>query len=590
MSTLEFGLDTFLPVTVDQSGHPIGGDQAIRNAVEEAVLAEAVGIDSFNIGEHYRTEFMDSAGHVVLAAIASRTERIRLGTAVTVLSTQDPVRLYTDFATLDAVSNGRAQLIVGRGSLTESFPLFGFDLADYEELFEEKLDLLVRLLREQPVTWSGKFRSALTDQFVSPPIPEGHIPTWVGVGGSPQSVVRAARFGLPLMLAIIAGRPERFAPYVELYKRALEQHGQPELPVGLHTLGFVAETDEEAVEIQWPYYKEQFEWAARERGWRPPTYEQFLAEVDHGSMYVGSPETVARPDRRGHPHAQPEPVRPALRHRTRPARAADGDDRALRPRGDPAGARAARRGSRGGRRAGRRRQELTMAVAAIERPKSRGCHRAEVDDLRLGIVGAGKFGTTLARAAVAAGYDVAISGSGPADDIALTVDVLAPGARAATTDEVVRHADIIVLAVPTHRFRELPRDLFAGKILVDAMNYWEPVDGDDPELTTAADGTSMIVQQHFPSARVVKSLNQLGYHQLEENLRPKGAPDRIAIAAAGDDRLAVRQVMRLIDRLGFDPVDAGPLEQRPGVGTRRLTDRHHLQRRRALQARLLPVT
>jgi len=293
MPTLEFGLDTFLPVTVDQAGLPVSGDQAIRNTVAEAVLADAVGIDSFNIGEHYRTEFMDSAGHVVLAAIASRTERIRLGTSVTVLSTQDPVRLYTNFATLDAVSNGRAQLIVGRGSLTDSFPLFGFDLADYEELFEEKLDLLVRLLRDQPVTWAGNFRSALTNEFVSPPIPEGHIPTWVGVGGSPQSVVRAARFGLPLMLAIIAGRPERFAPYVELYKRALEQHGQQDLPIGVHSLGFVADSDEEALEIQWPYYKEQFEWAARERGWRPPTYEQFLAEVDHGSMYVGSPETVA---------------------------------------------------------------------------------------------------------------------------------------------------------------------------------------------------------------------------------------------------------------------------------------------------------
>src|SRR3954447_5145688 len=294
MSTFEFGLDTFLPITVDRSGHPISGDQVIRNSVEEAVLAEAVGIDSFNIGEHYRAEFMDSASHVVLAAIASRTDRIRLRTAVTVLSTQDPVRLYTDFATLDAVSNGRAQLIVGRGSLTDSFPLFGFDLADYEQLFEEKLDLLVRLLREQPVTWSGKFRTALENQFVSPPIPEGHIPTWVGVGGSPQSVVRAARYSLPLMLAVIGGNPDRFAPYVELYQRALEQHGQPQLPVGLHTLGFVAETDDEAVEVQWPYYKEQFESAARERGWRPPTYEQFLAEVDHGSMYVGSPETVAR--------------------------------------------------------------------------------------------------------------------------------------------------------------------------------------------------------------------------------------------------------------------------------------------------------
>ena len=293
MPTLEFGLDTFLPVTVDESRLPISGDQVIRNAVEEAVLAEAVGIDSFNIGEHYRTEFMDSASHVVLAAIASRTERIRLGTAVTVLSTQDPVRLYTDFATLDAVSNGRAQLIVGRGSLTDSFPLFGFDLADYEELFEEKLDLFVRLLREQPVTWSGRFRTSLESQFVSPPIPGGHIPIWVGVGGTPQSVVRAARFGLPLMLAIIAGKPERFAPYVDLYRRALEQYGQPELPVGLHSLGFVAETDEEAIEIQWPFYKEQFEWAARERGWRPPTYEHFLAEVEYGSMYVGSPETVA---------------------------------------------------------------------------------------------------------------------------------------------------------------------------------------------------------------------------------------------------------------------------------------------------------
>ena len=293
MKTPEFGLDTFLPVTVDGAGLPISGDQVIRNTVQEAVIAETVGIDSFNIGEHYRREFMDSASHVILAAIASRTERIRLGTAVTVLSTQDPVRLYTDFATLDAVSNGRAQLIVGRGSLTESFPLFGFDLADYEELFEEKLDLLVRLLREQPVTWSGTFRSSLTNQFVSPPISEGHIPTWVGVGGSPQSVVRAARFGLPLMLAVIAGKPERFAPYVELYKRALQQHGQPELPIGLHSLGFVAETDDEALEIQWPYYKEQFDWAAQERGWRPPTYEQFLAEVDHGSMYVGSPETVA---------------------------------------------------------------------------------------------------------------------------------------------------------------------------------------------------------------------------------------------------------------------------------------------------------
>src|SRR3954471_7529382 len=174
MAALEFGLDTFLPVTADSSGLSIGGDQAIRNAVEEAVLAEAVGIDSFNIGEHYRPDSMDSAGHVVLAAIASRTARIRLRTAVTVLSTQDPVRLYTEFATLDAVSNGRAQMIVGRGSATESFPLFGFDLAAYEELFEEKLDLLVRLVGGQPVPWSEPSPPPLTDHFVSPPIRAGH--------------------------------------------------------------------------------------------------------------------------------------------------------------------------------------------------------------------------------------------------------------------------------------------------------------------------------------------------------------------------------------------------------------------------------
>ncbi len=202
-----------------------------------------------------------------------------------------------------------------------------------------------------------------------------------------------------------------------------------------------------------------------------------------------------------------------------------------------------------------------MAVVAVDVSEDlRTAAGAEVDDLRLGIVGAGRLGTTLARAAIAAGYDVAISGSGPAGDIALTVDVLAAGAHATTTDEVVRHSDIIVLAVPTHHFRELPHDLFAGRILIDAMNYWQPVDGEDPELAAAPDGTSMIVQEHFPSARVVKSLNQLGYHQLEETGRRKGAPDRIAIGAAGDDRLAVRKVMRLLDRLGFDPVDAGPLK------------------------------
>jgi probable LLM family oxidoreductase len=290
---IEFGLDSFVFVSVDESGRQLGGDAVIRNTIEEAVLADAVGIDSFNIAEHYRPDMMDSAGHVMLAAIAGRTERIRLGTAVTVLSTQDPVRVYTQFATLDAVSNGRAQLIVGRGSLTESFPLFGFDLADYEELFEEKLDLLTRLLRDQPVTWSGTFRSPLTDQYVSPPLPEGHLPTWVGVGGSPQSVIRAARYGLPLMLAVIGGNPSRFAPLVQLYKRGLDKYGQPQLPIGMHSHGYVARTDAEAAEIQWPYWAEIFENAAAERGWARPTRERFQAEIEDGSLYLGSPETVA---------------------------------------------------------------------------------------------------------------------------------------------------------------------------------------------------------------------------------------------------------------------------------------------------------
>src|ERR1700704_5624552 len=241
---LELGLDTFGYVTVDESGQPLPADVVIRNYVEEAVLADSVGIDSFNIGEHYRPDFMDSAAHVMLAAIAGRTKRIRLGTAVTVLSTQDPVRVYTEYATLDAVSNGRAQLIAGRGSLVESFPLFGYDLNDYEDIFEEKLDLLMRLLRDQPVTWSGKFRSPLTNQHLSPPLPEGHLPVWVGVGGNPQSVVRAARYGLPLMLAVIGGPPIRFLPLIELYKRALDKYGKPLQRIGMHSHGLVASTDQ----------------------------------------------------------------------------------------------------------------------------------------------------------------------------------------------------------------------------------------------------------------------------------------------------------------------------------------------------------
>ena len=290
----QLGLDAFMAVTADADGNAIGGDQVVRNTVEEGVLAEQVGIDSFNIGEHYRDDMMDSAGHVVLGAIAGRTEKIRLGTSVTVLSTQDPVRVYNNFATLDALSAGRAQLIVGRGSATESFPLFGYDLREYEEVFEEKLGLFIELLRGGPVTWSGQYRTALDGQVLTPPLPAGNLPTWVGSGGSPESVIRAARFGLPLMLAVIGGKPERFRPLVDLYRRALAQYGQPELPVGVHSLAYVARSDEEAIATQWPHWLETFARASRERGWRRPTREQFEAEVSHGAMFVGSPETVAQ--------------------------------------------------------------------------------------------------------------------------------------------------------------------------------------------------------------------------------------------------------------------------------------------------------
>jgi probable LLM family oxidoreductase len=290
---IEFGLDSFGEVSAESSGRMLSDAETVRLMIDEAVLAEAVGIDSYNIGEHYRPQHVDSAGHVILAAIAGRTERIRLGSSVTVLSTQDPVRLYTEFATLDAVSNGRAQLVVGWASSTESFPLFGFDLADYETLFEEKLDLLTRLLRDQPVTWSGTFRSPLTDQRLHPAIAPGGIPTWVGVGGTPQSVIRAARYGLPLMLAIIGGRPSRFAPYVDLYQRALDQFGHPPLPVGMHSLGFVARTDERARSAYWPQWKAVMDMASRERGFPPPSACQYEMEIAEGALFVASPATVA---------------------------------------------------------------------------------------------------------------------------------------------------------------------------------------------------------------------------------------------------------------------------------------------------------
>ncbi|HWM33481.1 MAG TPA: LLM class flavin-dependent oxidoreductase [Pseudolysinimonas sp.] len=292
---MEFGLDTFGDRTVGQDGQPVAYDQVIRDVVEEAVLADSVGVDFFGVGEHHRDDFAVTAPEIVLAAIAGRTTRIRLGTAVTVLSSDDPIRVFERFATLDAVSNGRAEIILGRGSFTESFPLFGYDLADYERLFEEKIDLLSRLLTEGPVTWQGSIRPPLVEQQVFPKTASGSIRTWVGVGGSPESVVRAAHYGMPLVLAIIGGEPARFAPYVELYHRALAQMGKdPALPVAVHSPGFVAATDEEAAELLWPHHKKMVDRIGAERGWPPTTRERFAEEIATGALHAGSPETVAQ--------------------------------------------------------------------------------------------------------------------------------------------------------------------------------------------------------------------------------------------------------------------------------------------------------
>ena len=290
--TFELGLNSFGDVPTD-NGRVMSDAETVRLLIDEARLAESVGLDIFSVGEHYREGFVDSATPVLLAGMASATGRIKLGTAVTVLSTNDPVRLYNEFSTLDAISGGRAQMVLGRASATESFPLFGYNLADYEELFEEKLDLFMRLQREESVTWSGTTRAPLTDQVLHPRMPEGGIPTWIGVGGSPESVVRAARYGLPLMLAIIGGQPERFAAHVDLYFRALEQFGMPRLPVGQHSLGLVADTDAEAVETWWDSWQPMVERLSRERGFYAPTRERYDTEVGTGALFVGSPDTVA---------------------------------------------------------------------------------------------------------------------------------------------------------------------------------------------------------------------------------------------------------------------------------------------------------
>ncbi len=292
MSVLELGIDTFGDVTRAADGTLTPHDQVLRDLVDEAVLADQTGVDFFGVGEHHRDDFAVSAPEVVLAAIAARTSRIRLGSAVTVLSSDDPIRVYQRFSTLNALSKGRAEVILGRGSFTESFPLFGFDLKDYESLFEEKLDLFSRLLKGGDISWSGQTRPALRRQRVYPPTE--NLTTWIAVGGSPESVVRAARHDLPLMLAIIGGSPARFKPFVDLYHRAHAQFGSAPKAVGVHSPGHVAATDEEARARYWEGYHAMHSRIGGERGWGAITREHFEAEIAQGSLYVGSPETVAR--------------------------------------------------------------------------------------------------------------------------------------------------------------------------------------------------------------------------------------------------------------------------------------------------------
>lgn len=294
MKKLEFGVDSFGDLPTDDNGKVVTHAQAIRATVDEGILADQTGIDVIALGEHHRHEFSISTPETVLAGIATRTDRIRLASGVTVLSSDDPVRVFQRFATVDALSNGRAEVILGRGSFTESFPLFGYNLADYDVLFEEKIELFHQLLDEKPVTWRGTTRAPLVDADVYPKTESGRLNTWVGVGGSPQSVVRTARYGFPLMLAIIGGAPERFAPYVELYRRSAEKLGTTPHPVGMHSPGFIADTDEEAKALFFPGYKQLMDSIGAQRGWPPQSRAQFENEVLHGSLYVGSPETVAR--------------------------------------------------------------------------------------------------------------------------------------------------------------------------------------------------------------------------------------------------------------------------------------------------------
>jgi probable LLM family oxidoreductase len=286
---MELGIDSFASREHEQ---PV---EAIQHLLERIKTADRVGLDVFGVGEHHRAEFLDSAPSVILAAAAARTKRIRLTSAVTVLSAADPVRVFQQFATLDLISQGRAEMVVGRGSFTESFPLFGLDFNDYDELFAEKLDLLLKLRAEERITWSGKFRPALNNQAVYPRPHQAEIPIWLGVGGTPESFVRAGLLGLPLMVAVIGGETHRFRRAINLYREAGAQagHAPEKLKVGLHSLGYVAPSREEAINDYFPGYAETFTRIGRERGWPPVSRERFDGQNGPtGALLVGDPDEV----------------------------------------------------------------------------------------------------------------------------------------------------------------------------------------------------------------------------------------------------------------------------------------------------------
>ena len=293
---MEIGVYTFAETSLDPAtGRQVGAGERLRHLLEEIELADRVGLDVFGVGEHHRPDYAVSAPAVVLAAAAARTQRIRLTSAVSVLSSDDPVRVFQDFATLDLLSGGRAEIMAGRGSFTESFPLFGQDLSDYEELFEEKLDLLLRLRSEERVTWSGRHRPAIDGRGVWPRPEQDPLPLWIAVGGTPRSVVRAAMLGLPMALAIIGGAPARFKPFVDLYRDAASRAGRDpaKLPVSINAHGFLADDARTAADAAYPPFAETMSRIGRERGWPPTTRGQFDAECAlHGALFVGGPDQV----------------------------------------------------------------------------------------------------------------------------------------------------------------------------------------------------------------------------------------------------------------------------------------------------------